>query len=144
MGIRIEMPESDTEIVFNVAGKSVKQAAEEISTFAYLLKVMTELTDDYTDGWVWTFDDEEAACEMIKPLGEHIKHREWDDKLEHYFMSGSIITGYTVEGNLVEVSVSPDFMSFAKTNRPLEEYCRENISKFSEARKAKTGKRGSK
>lgn len=130
MGIIIEVPEADTAIVFNVAGKSVKQAAEEIGMFAYMLNKMTELPDDYKDGWVWHCENEEAALNIIKPLSEHLQHREWNDDAETSFSSGSIITGYMTRGKDVEVDVIPGFIDFAKTGRPLEEYCREQIHNF--------------
>lgn len=120
MNIEITCPKNDTNIQLNVSGKSVKEVALELSVLGWMLNAITETDDSFKDGFA--FMDENR--EYPRPL-PHLNYREWDDDVEFVYSSNSIIRGYAIEDDVVNVQVDPTFMEWARTDKPMDEYCKE-------------------
>lgn len=119
MSIKITCPKNDTNIQLNVSGKSVKEVALELGTLGWILKTITETDDSFKDGFAFKEEDGEYP----RPL-PRLNYREWDDDDEFVFSSNSIIRGYAIEDDVVNVQVDPTFMEWARTDKPMDEYCK--------------------
>lgn len=120
MSVTITVPKNDTNIQLNIAGKSVSEVGSELETLGLMLKAIASTDSSFESGFA--YKDEEH--DIPHPL-PHINYREWEDDLETCFSSNSIIRGYFVEGDMVNVDVDPEFMKWARTDKPLDEFCKE-------------------
>lgn len=128
MSMKISLPESNTNISLNVAGKSVKEAAEELGLLAWILKTIAESGKENAGGFTVELEDEEAAREMKKPIPT-INYSEWmsNDK-EKEFMSNNIIHGYEATGRYVSIIMEPSFVNAAITGKSIDGYCKERMN----------------
>lgn len=128
MSMKISLPESNTNISLNVAGKSVKEAAEELGLLAWILKTVAESGKENAGGFTVELEDEEAAKEMKKPMPT-INYSEWvSNDTEKDFMSNGIIHAYETSGRYVSVIMEPSFINAAITEKSIDCYCKERMN----------------
>ena len=121
----IYVPENNTFIQLNVSGKTVKEAGEELECLGFILKLMANFDDSYTDAFTirnWG--------ELPKPM-MMLHYEEWGgDETKEDFSSNSIITGYVQVGDDVGVRVNESFMKWARTDKPIDEFCKTELDEM--------------
>ena len=121
----IYVPENNTFIQLNVSGKTVKEAGEELEFLGFLLRSMADLDGSYTDGFTIR-----NGGELPRPLMT-LHYEEWDvGETEADFSSNSIITGYVQVGDDVGVRVNESFMKWARTDKPIDEFCKTEMDEM--------------
>lgn len=124
MKAKISMPENKTEISLNVAGKSVKDVAMELGRLAWILHTMTKLSDECKNGFMYI----DETGDSLFPIPQ-LNYREWEDD-KYSFSGNNVISGYTRTDGKVSVHIDPHFMEWARTDKPIDEYCKERAKEI--------------
>lgn len=125
--IEIKVPETKTEIRFNISGKTIGEIANELEATAEILRDILRTDETFTDGYCRKYSTVDLASVCPKPLP--ILHYEtWEEDGPVY--SGIIVTGYRQEAVKLHIDIAPDFMAWARTDKPLDEFCKKQIEEI--------------
>ena len=130
--VRVSIPKNNTTISLNVSGKSVREAAREIAMLGWILKNLANTDESVVDSF--EFRSADGNCPRPMP---HLTYKEWewddDDDTTGDFTSSNLILGYRGRGDVVRVLFTPEFVEWARTDKPIDEYCISEINACREA-----------
>lgn len=122
-GVKIVCPESDTNIKLNVSGKSAEEIGYELMVLANIFHAMAK--NDIDDSFM--LDMTNAPEEMKKcrpfPILEYSEHGG-----KYVYDSNSMVSGYFIDDDFFEVKVCPSFAEWARSGKPLNDFCKANLN----------------
>lgn len=125
--IEIKAPETRTEIQLNISGKTVGEIANELEATADILRDILRTDETFTNGFSRQYNTVDKASMCPHPLP--ILHYEtWGEDGPVY--SGAIVLGYLQEGAKLHIDIAQDFMAWARTDKPLDEFCKKQIEEI--------------
>lgn len=125
--IKITMPETNTEIRFNVSGETIGEIANELEATADLLRDILRTDETFTNGYSRQYSTVDKASMCPHPLPQ-LHYKTWDEDGPVY--SGPIVLGYRQDGSKLRIDIAPDFMAWARTDKPLDEFCKKQIEEI--------------